>query len=66
MSFDCARSAAGQTGYVAGRGLFVGDGFCTGKNIGNIGVIVDGAPSQRSESCTCLSCSIVPAASCAP
>jgi len=68
MSFDCARSPAGQTGYVEGRGLFAGDGFCTGRNIGNIGVIVDGPPtsSLRLGSCTYLSCSIVPAASCGP
>jgi hypothetical protein len=67
MSFDCHRSPAGQTGYVAGLGLFVSDGFCTGKNIGNIAMIVDGAPtSQPSESCTYLSCSIVPAPSCSP
>jgi hypothetical protein len=67
MNFDCGRSPAGQTGYVAGLGLSTGDGFCTGKGIGNIGVSVDGVPTPNDlETCTYVSCNIVPAASCAP
>jgi hypothetical protein len=65
MNFDCGQSPAGQTGYVAGLGLITGDGFCTGKDIGNIGVIVDGVPTPRGlETCTYVSCSIVPVTGC--
>jgi hypothetical protein len=65
VNFDCAKSPAGQSGYIAGGAG--GDGFCTGKNWGGVAVIVDGvqtSPARLDETCTYLSCSIVPAASC--
>ena len=67
INFDCARSPAGQSGYVSGLGLASGDGFCTGKNFGNIGVVVDGVqttPPRLGETCSYLSCRIVPDTRC--
>ncbi len=62
--FDCARSPAGQSGYISGRS--VSDGFCTGKDWGNIGVVVDGVKTPPGlETCTYVSCSILPVMSCA-
>jgi hypothetical protein len=65
INFDCARSPAGQSGYISGGPG--GDGFCTGKDWGSIGVIVDGVqttPPRLDQTCTYVSCRIIPAMSC--
>jgi hypothetical protein len=67
INFDCARSPSGQSGYVSGPGPTNGDGTCTGKNWGGMAVVVDGVqiqPRLASETCSYLSCSIVPPYSC--
>jgi hypothetical protein len=49
--FDCTKIAAGQTGYVLGRGITAT--FCTSAaEFGSIGVVLDGVPTPRgSETC---------------